>query len=132
MTNEPPPYPGEPHPDYATIFRHTGSTPPPPGGYPATAAGGSRRRRRLRQTPYSAPDAIGYGWRKFKENAGIMIVATLIVAPGRWCWISFGSHRTVTRPVSLSDGFDFERRNELASLVAQTITGTVGYVLAAC
>lgn len=79
--------------------------------------------------PYSATDAIGYGWRKFKENAGVMIAATLIVIAGT---IVLGILSEVIAPSPTffgNDGFEFEVGETLASLVAQTITGTIGYIL---
>lgn len=78
-TNEPPVGPDQPEtpptgpPSY-------GSTPPPPpgdaGGYgnyppPPPSDPGYN-------APFSAPDAIGYGWRKFTGNVGNWIIAGLV------------------------------------------------------
>jgi len=131
MTNEPPPYPGDPNPSTNDLPAY-GSTPPPEGGYPPPpppggyppAPGG------YGAAPYSAPDAIGYGWRKFKENAGVMIAATLIVAVGA---IVLGILGEVIAPspsiVTNGGEFDFEVGATIASLIVQTITGTIGYIL---
>ncbi|HRV69509.1 MAG TPA: hypothetical protein P5108_08675 [Marmoricola sp.] len=58
---------------------HYGAPPPVPGGPPASpppagypAPGGA-------DAPYSATDAIGYGWEKFKDNVGPMISITLCI-----------------------------------------------------
>lgn len=138
MTNEPPPYPGDPNPStndlpaygstpppggYPPPPPEGGYPPPPPGGYPAAPGG-------YGGAPYSAPDAIGYGWRKFKENAGVMIAATLIVALGA---IVLGILSEVIAPspnfLTNSGEFDFEVGATIASLIAQTITGTISYIL---
>ncbi len=131
MTNEPPPYPGESNPATNDLPAY-GSTPPPEGGYPPPPPGGyPPAPGGYGGPPYSAPDAISYGWRKFKENSGVMIVATLIVVAGA---IVLGIISEVIAPspaLFTNDGFQFEAGAMLASFVAQTITGTVGYVLAA-
>jgi uncharacterized membrane protein len=48
-----------------------GSPPPAPGGY----GGGGLQ-------PYSAGDAFSYGWGKFQQNVGQMIIATLAIFVG--------------------------------------------------
>ena len=45
--------------------------PPPPGGGYQPPPG--------EPTPFSATDAIGYGWKKFRENAGPILIATFIL-----------------------------------------------------
>ncbi|VXC00415.1 hypothetical protein [Aeromicrobium sp. 9AM] len=131
MTNEPPPYPGEPNPPASDLPAY-GSTPPPQGGYPPPPPGGyPPAPGGYGGAPYSAPDAISFGWRKFKENAGAMIVATLVVVIGT---IVLGVISELIAPspaLFTSDGFQFDAGPMLASVVAQTITGTVGYILAA-
>ena len=68
----PPPPPGGQPPSYPP------SSPPPgsPGGYggpppPGSPVGGAGA--------YSAPDAISYGWKKFKANPGPLLIGALIL-----------------------------------------------------
>lgn len=88
-TNEPPPYPGESEPgatpppagsgesptsdlpSYGSVPPPAGDAPPPPPP-PPPAPGGSAE-------GFSAPEAIGYGWRKFTENVGPILIGVLIV-----------------------------------------------------
>jgi uncharacterized membrane protein len=61
-TPPPPPPPGQP----GQSGGWAAAPPPPPPGSAGTGA-------------YSAPDAIGYGWNKFKANPGPLLVGTLIL-----------------------------------------------------
>jgi uncharacterized membrane protein len=88
-TNEPPPYPGDSEPgatqppsgsgdsptsdlpSYGSVPPPAGETPPPPPP-PPSAPGGSA-------DGFSAPEAIGWGWRKFTENVGPILLGVLIV-----------------------------------------------------
>lgn len=87
-TNDPPPYPGDSPgsdesstgsvdsttsglPSYGSVQPPEG-TPPPPPPPPPGAPGGSAE-------AFSAPDAIGYGWNKFKANAAPLVIAALLV-----------------------------------------------------
>jgi len=88
-TNEPPPYPGDSEPgatppppgpseppaseppSYGSTPPPAGETPPPPPP-PPPAPGGSAE-------GFSATDAIGWGWRKFTENVGPILLGVLIV-----------------------------------------------------
>lgn len=88
-TNEPPPYPGDSEPgatpppsgsddsptsdlpSYGSVPPPAGETPPPPPP-PPSAPGGSAE-------GFSAPEAIGWGWRKFTENVGPILLGVLIV-----------------------------------------------------
>src|SRR5688500_13142139 len=88
-TNEPPSYPGDSTPgdnqppagsgdagtsglpSYGSVPPPEGGTPPPPPP-PPQAPGGSVER-------FSAPAAIGWGWGKFKENVGPILIGVLIV-----------------------------------------------------
>jgi uncharacterized membrane protein len=88
-TNEPPPYPGDSEPGathppsgsgepptsepprYGSVPPPAGETPPPPPPPPA-APGASG-------DGFSAPQAIGWGWRKFTENVGPILLGVLIV-----------------------------------------------------
>ena len=66
-TPQPPPPGGQPPPP--------GSQPPPPGGQPPPAAGGE---------PYSVGNAFNYGWQKFQQNLGPILLGLLayVVAIG--------------------------------------------------
>jgi len=57
---QPPPPGGQPPPP--------GSQPPPPGGPPPPAAGGE---------PYSVGNAFNYGWQKFQQNLGPILLGLL-------------------------------------------------------
>lgn len=82
-TPEPPPYPGDPNsgeqnsgssdlPTYGSVPapETPGAVPPPPPppGPPPVGAGG-----------FSAPDAIAWGWTKFSQNVGPVLIATLVI-----------------------------------------------------
>ena len=132
-TNEPPPYPGDDQPNtndlpaYGSVPPPQGDyPPPPPGAYPPPGAPGGY------SAPYSAADAIGYGWRKFKDNAGAMILATLIVAVATF---ALGAISEIVAPspsfMTSSGSFEFDGAGIVASLIAQIIAGTVGYILTA-
>ena len=88
-SNEPPSYPGDSDPEATppppgsgesptSDLPSYGSVPPPEGGFPPPpppppqAPGGSAE-------GFSAPDAIGWGWNKFKENVGPILIGVLIV-----------------------------------------------------
>lgn len=134
-TNEPPPYPGDPNPP-ANDLPAYGSTPPtgppppegqypppPPGGYQPPVGGGS---------PYSPTEAIGWGWRKFRQNTGAMILAVLIVALATGLLGVMSEILAPTASFMTSDGgFQFDASASAASLVAQTITGTIAYIFSA-
>jgi uncharacterized membrane protein len=86
-TNEPPSYPGDSDPEgtpppsgpsesptsglpsYGSVPPPEGAPPPPPPP-PPSAPGGSAE-------GFSAPDAIGWGWRKFTQNVGPILLAVL-------------------------------------------------------
>ena len=94
--------------------------PPPPGGYPPAPPGGG--------SPYSAPDAIGYGWRKFQANAGAMVLATVLVVAVTVA-LAFIAESIAPSPsmVGYDGGFEFDGGGLAASLVVQTIIGAAGY-----
>ena len=88
-TNEPPSYPGDSGPDDTTPPAGSGESgtsdlpsygsvpppegaPPPPPPPPPSAPGGSAE-------GFSAPDAISWGWGKFRENVGQSILAAVIL-----------------------------------------------------
>lgn len=78
-TNEPPPYPGDPHPPNPP--GGDGLPPygaqPPPGNYPPPPSGPGSFPAQPTQEPFSVGAALSYGWTKFKDNAGAIIVAVL-------------------------------------------------------
>jgi uncharacterized membrane protein len=122
-TNEPPPYPGQPNPSGSDLPSY-GSTPPPPeGSYPPPPAGGY-------QPPiggggaYSPTDAIAYGWKKFTQNVGPLILGALILI------VSSIVLSALASAIAPSPGFTFELET-ISSLIAQIITGTVGYIFSA-
>ena len=91
-TNDPPQYPGDSTPgdnppsdppssgsgesatsglpSYGSVPPPEDAAPPPPPP-PPSAPGGSAE-------GFSAPDAIGYGWNKFKDNVGPILIGVLI------------------------------------------------------
>jgi hypothetical protein len=138
-TNEPPPYPGEPNPSGSDLPSY-GSTPPPPegsypppppqGSYPPPPPGGY-------QPPigggdaYSPTDAIGYGWRKFTQNVGPLILGALIVVVAAIV-LAIVAEKIAPSPTYFdSDGFHLPVGDTVASLIAQTIAGTIGYIFTA-
>ena len=127
MTNEPPPYPGESDPSTHDLPSY-GSTPPPQGGYPPPPSGGFQPPIGG-GSPYSATDAIGYGWRKFRDNVGSMIVATLIVGVGTIVLGYVAEAIAPSTTIITGDGFDFEAGEVVASVLAQTITGAISFIL---
>lgn len=129
-TNEPPPVPTDPPrptsdlPSYGSVPAPGEGYPPPPlGGNPPPVGGFS---------PYKASDAIGYGWRKFKDNTGAFILGTLLVAVAL-VTLTFISGAIAPTPSYRTTGgdFHFDAGATIASLVAQTITGTIGYIFSA-
>ncbi len=142
-TNEPPSYPGdstpggnEPPPgsgdsgtsgppSYGSVPPPEGGTPPPPPP-PPPAPGGSAE-------GFSAPDAIGWGWRKFTENVGPILVGVAIVFVVSVVvnvlagLLSGGSGS----PFGPSAGMmDFSIAGFLASLVATAVSVLLGAVFA--
>lgn len=124
-SNEPPAYPGDIGPsDGLPVY---GSVPPPPGGYPPPAPGGAG-------DAYDASDAIGYGWRGFRANAGALIGATVIVAVGAIALYALAERIAPQPELIASDGtfeFRFDGPGLLSSTIAQTVVGGVAYLLSA-
>ncbi len=122
-TNEPPP--SDPYssglPSYGSAPPPEGAyPPPPPGSYPPAPPGGSE--------PYDASEAIGYGWRKFKENAGQLVLATLLVA-GVTIALAIISEVIAPAPsmIAYDGSFEFDGSGLGASIVVQTIVGAITY-----
>lgn len=53
--------------------------PPPPGGYGGYGGGGNGGGGGDHSGPYSATTAIGYGWKKFTENAGVFLLLAFLM-----------------------------------------------------
>ncbi len=138
-TNEPPPVPDEPSsptsglPSYGSVPGPPsdppppppyGSVPPPPfGGAPSPFPGGGS---------FSAGDAIGYGWKKFRENAGPILLATLLLIvasiavsliAGAVTGAGFEKSGMTTNNGSI--GFS------AGGLISQILTNVVGFIVAA-
>jgi uncharacterized membrane protein len=137
-TNEPPPYPGqEPTPSGSDLPTY-GSTPPPqdgsytppppegsyppppPGGYQPPIGGGDA---------FSPTAAIAYGWKKFRENTGPIILAALILIVISIVLSLIGG---AISGEGLGDtdrdsAFDFS----LSGAIANIVTSLVGYVISA-
>lgn len=67
------PYGAQPGDPYGAQPPGGGFGPPPPGPYDPYGAA-----QPLGPTPYSITAAIGYGWRKFTENAGLFILVMVL------------------------------------------------------
>jgi uncharacterized membrane protein len=83
-TPEPPPYPGDPNPDEQSAsgpdLPSYGSVPPPPeapGAFPPPPPPPAAPS--LGADGFSAPDAIMWGWRKFTENVGQVLLASITI-----------------------------------------------------
>lgn len=129
-SNEPPPH--DPY-DSASNLPSYGSAPPPPeGGYPPPPPGGYPPPVPGGPAPYDASAAIGYGWRKFKENAGPMILATLLVVAVSIALAVLSEVIAPSPSMVASDGsFEFDGGGLGASIVVQTIVGILSYFFAA-
>jgi uncharacterized membrane protein len=140
-TNEPPAYPGDSEPEpttpqsgsgesptsdlpsYGSVPPPSGETPPPPPP-PPSAPGGSAE-------GFSAPDAIGWGWRKFTENVGPILLAVLIVfvvtvIANILAGVVSGGGGSPFGP----DAMDFSIAGFLASLVSTAISVVLSAVFA--
>lgn len=122
----PPPGYGQPQPGYG------GYPPPPPGGYDAPIQsapgfGGPGGTPQL-----AVGDAIGYGWNKFKNNAGtwigILVVAAVISIAVSAIFTDWGSI-TDTDSASFADsaGVGFS----LWGIIGRIVTTIVGYLISA-
>ncbi|WP_162598665.1 hypothetical protein [Nocardioides gilvus] len=69
--------PSEGQPAYGQPDYGQAPPPPPPGGYGGQGGGGGGGGDH--SGPYSAPTAIGYGWKKFTENIGIFLLLTFVM-----------------------------------------------------
>lgn len=118
-SSEPPTYPGDNGP--SSDLPAWGSYEPPPGGSAPPPIGGSG--------PFSPTDAIGWGWRKFLENIGPILLAALALICASIALSILG--RIISGGDSFltydSQGFGFSA----AGLVTQIISTFVGYVISA-
>ena len=138
-TNEPPPYPGDSEPgatpppsgsgeppaseppSYGSAPPPTGDTPPPPPP-PPPAPGGSAE-------GFSPPNAIGWGWRKFTENAGQVILAGVI-------WLVIYIVATIIGGAATGQsgygmgGPSFSVGVVVSGIIVSTVTYTIGAIIA--
>ena len=140
-TNEPPPYPGDSDPaptppppgsgesptsdlpSYGSVPPPAGETPPPPPP-PPPAPGGSAE-------GFSATDAIGWGWRKFTENVGpillgVLIVFVVTVVANILAGIASGGGGSPFGP----DAMEFSVAGFLANIVATAVSVVLSAVFA--
>ncbi|MGI9084563.1 MAG: hypothetical protein ACR2FE_04645 [Aeromicrobium sp.] len=147
-TNDPPPYPGDSDPGDSDPTNRPpadsgaygsseppgyGSAPPPGGGQPPpappppppppNAPGGYDQ-------PFSAPDAIGWGWRKFKENVGAILVAVLILFVASIA-ISFIGSLVTGGGASAGMSFGTGAEISIASILVNIVTTLVSIVIGA-
>ena len=73
LSPPPPPVTGDPYGGASDAGAGGYGTPPPANPYGQPVPGGSPDR------PYSAPDAVSYGWRKFFASPGTLLVPVLLV-----------------------------------------------------
>lgn len=126
-TQEPPPDDNSPTqglPSYGSF------DPPPPGGTPPPSGGtpppyGGSQPPVGGTTPFSAADAIGYGWKKFRENAGPIILATVVLIAAYIVLSLIG--RAVSGDDMGTTGFGFS----LGGFLIQILTSLVGYIVGA-
>lgn len=120
-TNEPPADNPESTPPQPPVYGTTppGDVPPPPPPPTYGAAGGIDPGG---PTPFSAADAISYGWNKFKDNPVNWVVAILVI------FIVSGVLQFVTTSVQpTSSEFNFS----LLSMLLTFVSALVSYVLSA-
>lgn len=140
-TNEPPSYPGDSEPgatpppsgsgesptsdlpSYGSVPPPAGETPPPPPP-PPSAPGGSAH-------DFSAPEAIGFGWRKFTENVGpillgVLIVFVVTVVTNILAGLASGGGGSPFGP----DAMEFSLAGFLANIVATAISVVLSAVFA--
>jgi uncharacterized membrane protein len=136
-TPEPPADPGDSTPESSGSLPSYGSVPPPPPG----DSGGSVPPPPPPPPPappssaqgFSAPEAIAWGWRKFTENTGAVIVAMIVVlgvtiALGiLGALLSGGFSADATDPMS-SPFFRFDSQGP-AELLLQLVQAAVSVVL---
>jgi uncharacterized membrane protein len=128
-SQEPPPTPDDNGPTQG-LPSYGSYDPPPPGGTPPPSGGtpppyGGTQPPVGGSAPFSAGDAIGYGWKKFRENAGPIILATLILIAAYIVLSLIG--RAVAGDDMGSTGFSFS----LGGFLIQILTSLVGYIVGA-
>lgn len=105
-----------------------GSTPPPEGGTPAPppppppAPGGSAE-------GFNAPDAIGWGWRKFTEKPGPVVIAGLLWFLVFVAFIVIGS-ATGQSGMGMGGGMDFGLGSLIFGIVQNLVLLVIGAVIA--
>lgn len=122
-SNEPPPYPGDSGsaqglPSYGSyvppaVPPPVGRTPPPAGGFQPPLGGGA---------PFNATDAIRWGWKKFLENVGGLLLAMVLYIVGSIALSAIGSALSGQSPYSSgSVGFEFSPFGSLWQIVTVII-----------
>lgn len=103
----PPPPPGSPQPPHGSY-----PPPPPPGGFAPA---------------YSLGDALGWGWRKFGQNVGPIVIGILVSI------LAFIVIGAISAVIGGTDRFDMDASPELSvrGLVGNIVTGVLGSLLAA-
>lgn len=96
----------------------SGATPPPPPPPPPyqPPVGGT--------TPFSAGDAIGYGWKKFKENAGPIILATIVLIVASIVLSAIGS--AITGDGMNSSAMSFSLGGSIFQILSSLVSLIVG------
>ncbi len=145
-TNDPPQYPGadpgdsdstnrppdgsgvsEPSgpPSYGSAPPPEGGQPPPPPPPPPSTPG----RYDGTDRAFSAPDAISWGWAKFKENVGQLLLAVLIIIGVA---IVVGIVSSIIAPSNGmygTGGFELSVGSLIGSLIVNAIGGAVEFVV---
>ena len=122
-SQEPPPEPENTSPTQG--LPSYGSFDPPPAGGTPLPPGGGYQPPVGGPTPFSAADAIGYGWKKFRENVGPILIAAFILIAASIVFSLIGNR--VTGNGMGSSGFNFS----LGGLVFQILSTLVSYILGA-
>lgn len=104
-----PPPPGGTPPPYGSTPPPYGSTPPPVGG----------------SSPFSPVDAVGYGWKKFRENAGPIFLAGFILIAASIAFSILGN--VVTGDSAGTVGVNFS----LGGAFFQVLSTLAGYIVSA-
>ncbi|MBC7592346.1 MAG: hypothetical protein H7288_00100 [Kineosporiaceae bacterium] len=94
----------------------SGETPPPYQGYQPPVGG---------PTPFSAADAIAYGWKKFRENTGPILIATVALIAASIALSFVGS--AATGESMSSGGMNFS----LGGFIFQILSTLVSYIISA-
>lgn len=137
-TPEPPPYPGDPQPESSGDLPSYGSVPPPPPDTPSGGDGGAAppppppppgppTPPLVNESGFSAPEAIAWGWRKFTENVGPVLLGSLVMV------LTVAVVKTLTSALAggppMGPGTMSLANNGPGDLVANLVQTTVGIAL---